>query len=66
MWRIWWAPNNANKWQMRFNSAFKGLMYSMCHEDTEPTAAQLQSFVPQMGQEHKIFGFDNGEDSYCS
>jgi len=25
-WRIWWAPNNANKWQMRFNSAFKGLM----------------------------------------
>jgi len=25
-WRIWWAPNNARKWQMRFNSAFKGLM----------------------------------------
>ena len=25
-WRIWWAPNNACKWQMRFNSAFKGLM----------------------------------------
>jgi len=24
-WRIWWAPNNANKWQMGFNSAFKGL-----------------------------------------
>jgi len=23
--RIWWAPNNANKWQMGFNSAFKGL-----------------------------------------
>ena len=22
--RIWWAPNNANKWPMRFNSAFKG------------------------------------------
>ena len=25
-WRIWWAPNNASKWQMRFNLAFKGLM----------------------------------------
>jgi hypothetical protein len=24
-WRIWWAPNNASKWQMEFNSAFKGL-----------------------------------------
>ena len=25
MWRIWWAPNNARKWQMGFFSAFKGL-----------------------------------------
>jgi hypothetical protein len=24
-WNIWWAPNNASKWQMRFNWAFKGL-----------------------------------------
>jgi hypothetical protein len=24
-WRIWWAPTNASKWQMGFNSAFKGL-----------------------------------------
>jgi len=24
-WRIGWAPNNASKWQMGFNSAFKGL-----------------------------------------
>jgi len=24
-WRIWWAPNNASKWQMGFNSAFKWL-----------------------------------------
>ena len=24
-WRIWWAPNNASRWQMGFNSAFKGL-----------------------------------------
>jgi len=25
-WKIWWAPNNASKWQMGFNWAFKGLM----------------------------------------
>jgi hypothetical protein len=25
-WRIWRAPNNASKWQMGFNSAFKGLI----------------------------------------
>jgi len=24
-WRIWWAPNNASKWQIRFNSTFEGL-----------------------------------------
>ena len=24
-WRIWWAPSNANRWQMGFNSAFKCL-----------------------------------------
>jgi len=23
-WRIWWAPNNASRWQMGFNSALKG------------------------------------------
>jgi len=27
MWRMWWAPNNANKWQMGFNSAFEGLNF---------------------------------------
>jgi len=24
-WRIWWASTNASRWQMGFNSAFKGL-----------------------------------------
>jgi len=24
-WKIWWTPNNASRWQMGFNSAFKGL-----------------------------------------
>ena len=27
-WRIWWAHNNASKWQMGFNSAFRGLKSS--------------------------------------
>jgi hypothetical protein len=31
MWRKWWAPNNASKWQMRFNSAFKGLICQKIH-----------------------------------
>ena len=25
-WRIWWAPNNASRWQIGFNLAFSGLM----------------------------------------
>jgi hypothetical protein len=29
-WRIWWAPNNASRWEMGFNSAFKGLN-PFCH-----------------------------------
>ena len=24
-WKIWWAPNNARKWQVGFNLEFKGL-----------------------------------------
>jgi len=24
-WSIWWTPNNASKWQIGFNSVFKGL-----------------------------------------
>jgi len=33
-WRIWWAPNNASRWQMGFNSAFKGLMaFTVISED---------------------------------
>jgi len=26
-WKIWWAPNNAIKWQIEFNSAFKVLKF---------------------------------------
>jgi hypothetical protein len=30
-WRIWWAPNNASRWQMGFNSVFKGLTRIVCN-----------------------------------
>jgi len=34
MWRIGWAPNNASKWQVGFNSAFKGLiLYSVTNQN---------------------------------
>ena len=26
-WKIWWAPNDASRWQMGFNSAFKELTF---------------------------------------
>ena len=29
-WRIWRAPKNASRWQMGFNSAFKGLKFNNC------------------------------------
>jgi hypothetical protein len=28
-WRIWWAPNNASRWQVRLNSAFKGIIVTI-------------------------------------
>ena len=42
-WRIWSTPNNAIKWQMGFNSAFKGLI--------QPWMAHLAdvSEIPQVG-----------------
>ena len=27
-WRIWRTPNNASRWQMGFNWAFKGLLHT--------------------------------------
>jgi hypothetical protein len=31
-WTIWWAPNNASRWQMEFNSVFKWLKFCVCDE----------------------------------
>ena len=33
-WKIWWAPNNASRWQVGFNSAFKGLTLNLCLMET--------------------------------
>jgi hypothetical protein len=33
-WRIWWAPNNASRWHMGFNSAFKGLKHAAVQHTT--------------------------------
>jgi hypothetical protein len=38
-WRIWWAPNNASKWQNGFNWAFKVLII------TEPFIVDSQVYI---------------------
>jgi len=45
-WRKWWAPNNASKQQMGFNSAFKGLkcsqsFFSIDNSDNEEELSWL-------------------------
>jgi len=42
MWKIWWAPNNASRWQMGFNSAFEELKRS-----DEKKAAQRRTDLRQ-------------------
>jgi len=44
MWRMWWASNNASRWQIGFSSAFKELItrentntlstFALCYSDT--------------------------------
>ena len=34
-WRKWGAPNNASKYQMGFNSEFKGLKRNLCFHNTK-------------------------------
>ena len=44
-WRIWWAPNNASRWQMGFNSALKVLKETagcFCLSTTRTVWGQLQ------------------------
>jgi hypothetical protein len=48
-WRIWWA-NNACKWQMGFNSAFKGLFWYM-----KFSMRRIKKKIPSFCRETKIF-----------
>jgi hypothetical protein len=47
-WRKWWAPNNASKQHMGFNSAFKGLIqlqFLFCVHEGLPKRIQTESIT---------------------
>ena len=58
-WRIWWAPNNARKWQMGFKSAFNGLILVGMRSTSDKicTGTQNTCFV---------FSYCSYCNSYCS
>ena len=41
-WKMWWTPNNASRWQMGFNTAFKGLM---CSQDRSGGSSSMRSCI---------------------
>jgi len=46
LWRIWWALNNASKWHMAFNSAFKGLngiTFFRCNQNIDASTTLVRS-----------------------
>jgi len=45
-WRIWWAPNNASKWQMGFSSAFKGLIINTTGMTNLMTTPSMYTHIP--------------------
>jgi len=51
-WRIWWAPNNASRWQMGFNSAFEGLIPYKIQETSTSNGRWIS--LP-CSQKHTIF-----------
>ena len=59
-WRIWWAPNNASKWQMGFNSVFKGLMHPVgfiiiiYHDARSPERQKCKSYVQNHGKPKSV------------
>jgi len=55
MWRIWWAPNNASKWQVGFNSAFKGLNYTMNIQ----FPSYHWKYYPELDPKSMLFGYRN-------
>jgi hypothetical protein len=62
-WRIWWAPNNVSRWQMGFNSAFKGLNYVTTSTSIRQNRAfsivnghkvDKQVLIPGRGRDHSL------------
>ena len=45
-WRLWWAPNNASKGQMEFNSAFKGLIRNWRNATSKHACPEAQGSSP--------------------
>ena len=43
-WRIWWVPNNVNRWQMGFNSAFEGLKSLSRHAPAIPLTSKQTAY----------------------
>ena len=56
-WRKWWAPNNASKQQMGFNSAFKGLNHETITCYTEIRVQFWFHWVWQLCQASWTFGW---------
>ena len=55
MWRIGWARNNASKWQIGFNSAFKGLKSINQHEGKlRATTFMFESFWDKTWSEWEV------------
>jgi hypothetical protein len=45
-WKIWWAQNNASRWQMGFNSAFKELSLLQVSQNENAKEYTLQNYLP--------------------
>jgi len=56
-WEIGWAPNNAKRWQMGFNLAFKGLKAKNTHTVSSPVKASVRRWK----EAHILFWLNNGE-----
>jgi hypothetical protein len=70
-WIIWWAPNNARKWQMGFNLAFKGLILRLRMSGARPIplhtlllSTQGQSYLYLLVQIRLIL-FANVHNVWC-
>jgi len=58
-WRIWWAPNNASRWQMGFNSAFEGLIFRLLSTDFRCLCLNLKALC------FMYWGLTFGNSTFC-